>query len=401
MAVAREVFTVKRLTQQIRRLIEDGLPQLWVEGEISNHSLNRSGHRYFTLKDTSAQISCVMWRTRVRPSFDVTDGLKVKLFGAVTVWEQGGRYQMDVQQIQKAGIGPLQIAYEELKKKLDSEGLFDVDRKFPLPDFPNSIGIVTSHSGAALKDILWSVSNRYPPVRLFLIPVKVQGDGSAEEISAAINTYNELHPVDVIVIGRGGGSLEDLWAFNEESVVRSISNSKIPVVSAVGHEVDITLSDLAADQRAPTPTAVGALVVPDIENIITILDKHARNQRRYLSNQLTNWRNKLLSVSRSYSMNVLSDRIFTERMKLDNLGRLVDHGINLHIKSLVENTKALGVRLKDLSPIETLKRGYCIVRDDEDKVINSGRKLRNGSNVNVQFSQDRVLAEVKEIILDE
>ncbi|HEX9934313.1 MAG TPA: exodeoxyribonuclease VII large subunit, partial [bacterium] len=233
------VYTVAEITREIRFHLEPRFTALWIEGEISNCKRHTSGHLYFSLKDAEAQISCVMWKGRNQGLlFRPEDGMKVLAFGNVTVYERQGKYQLDVAALRPSGMGELQLAFEALKRKLADEGLFDPDRKKPIPAFPETVGIVTSSTGAALHDIVSIASRRFPSVQLILRPVKVQGDGAAEDIAQAVREFNVFNRVDVLIVGRGGGSLEDLWAFNEEAVARAVAASRIPVVSAVGHEID-------------------------------------------------------------------------------------------------------------------------------------------------------------------
>ncbi len=285
----QNIFSVTDLTRKIKGTLEEGFSRIAVQGELSNFKHHSSGHLYFTLKDEHAQIQCVMWRSRV-PALSVTpqDGMKMIARGNVTVYEVRGNYQLDVASLQLLGAGELQIAFERLKQKLAAEGLFDQDHKKPLPQFPQRIGIVTSPTGAAIQDIINIINRRFPSTELILCPVKVQGIGAAEEIASAIDDFNNFGAVDVILVGRGGGSLEDLWAFNEEIVARSIYHSSIPVVSAVGHEIDFTIADFVADLRAPTPSAAAELIVPDRREIIEIVRNFCYTSEQIVRTKLTN-----------------------------------------------------------------------------------------------------------------
>src|ERR1041385_740171 len=264
-----KVFTVGELTRQIRGALETKFRTVWVQGEISNYKLHPSGHQYFTLKDQRAQISCVIWRdTILPPRQPLIDGAQVQVFGIVTVFEARGQYQLNVQIIQPRGVGVLQAKFEALKRKLEAQGLFASERKRPLPNFPQRIGIVTSSSGAAIRDILNVLKRRAPWLQILINPVRVQGVGAASEIAVAIRelaTPNERWPqLDLIVIARGGGSIEDLWEFNEEIVARTIVAMEIPIVSAIGHEIDFTIADFVADLRAPTPSAAAEMIARDV-----------------------------------------------------------------------------------------------------------------------------------------
>src|ERR1041385_5037073 len=276
-----KVFTVSELTRSIRGTLEAKFGAVWVQGEISNYKLHPSGHQYFTLKDQRSQISCVIWRdTMAPPRQALIDGAQVQVYGTVTVFEARGQYQLNVQIFQPRGLGLLQAKFEALKRKLEAEGLFAAERKRALPKFPRRIGIVTSPSGAAIRDMVNVLYRRAPWLQILINPVRVQGAGAAQEIAVAIRELalpNEAFgPVDLIVVTRGGGSIEDLWEFNEEIVARAIFNSAVPIVSAVGHEIDFTICDFVADLRAPTPSAAAELIVPDVTDLQRRLDRCAR-----------------------------------------------------------------------------------------------------------------------------
>src|SRR5206468_3225356 len=276
-----KVYTVGELTRQIRGILETKFGAVWVQGEISNYKLHPSGHQYFTLKDQRAQISCVIWRdTMLPPRQPLADGAQVQVYGTVTVFEARGQYQLNVQILQPRGVGLLQAKFEALKRKLQAEGLFAPERKRPLPKFPRQIGIVTSPTGAAIRDILNVLKRRAPWLQILINPVRVQGTGAAQEIAVAIRelaTPNEnWRPLDLIVVTRGGGSIEDLWEFNEEIVARTIADVNLPIVSAVGHEIDFTICDFVADLRAATPSAAAELIVPDVADLRRNLDNCAR-----------------------------------------------------------------------------------------------------------------------------
>ncbi len=293
--VAR-VLSVAELTRSIRNLLEAQFGTVWVQGEISNYKKHPSGHQYFTLKDQRAAIACVIFRNTLPPfPIPLTDGMQVQVYGNVTVFEARGQYQLSVQILQSRGLGLLQAKFEALKRKLEAEGLFDVARKRPLPKFPRRIGIVTSPSGAAIQDMLNILRRRAPGVQVLINPVRVQGSGASLEIATAIRELSAPNeswkPLDVLVVARGGGSIEDLWEFNEEIVARAIIHSAIPVVSAVGHEVDFTIADFVADLRAPTPSAAAELIVPDVRDL--------ERRTRELQNSLEKcWRNFLAQAAR-------------------------------------------------------------------------------------------------------
>src|SRR5437016_1817177 len=296
-----KVFSVSELTRSIRGTLEAKFGGIWVQGEISNYKLHPSGHQYFTLKDQRAQISCVIWRdTMLRPPrkhSGLADGAQVQVYGTVTVFEARGQYQLNVQVLQPRGVGLLQAKFEALKRKLETEGLFAAERKRPLPRFPRRIGIVTSPSGAAIRDMLKVLRRRAPWLQILINPVRVQGTGAAQEIAVAIRELavpNEAFaPFDLIVVTRGGGSVEDLWEFNEEIVARAIFHSPVPIISAVGHEIDFTICDFVADLRAPTPSAAAELIVPDIIDLQRRIDGCARVLTRQLLNQVRDAQQRL------------------------------------------------------------------------------------------------------------
>src|SRR5213595_2254211 len=288
-----KVFTVSELTRSIRGTLETKFGAVWVQGEISNYKLHPSGHQYFTLKDQRAQIACVIWRDTLPRKLSgqpLVDGTQVQVYGTVTVFEARGQYQLNVQILQPRGIGLLQAKFEALKRKLEAEGLFAAERKRPLPKFPRRIGVITSPGGAAIRDVLNVLRRRAPWLQILINPVRVQGAGAAQEIAVAIREFTlpseAFAPLDLIMITRGGGSIEDLWEFNEEIVARAIFNSAVPIVSAVGHEIDFTICDFVADLRAPTPSAAAELIVPDVVDLRRQIDSCARTLSRQLLNRV-------------------------------------------------------------------------------------------------------------------
>lgn len=397
----QDILSVSELSRRIRQLLEDGIPLVWVEGEISNYKQHSSGHRYFTLKDSDAQIACVMWRTRRKPDFDLCDGISLRVFGNVTVWEKGGRYQLDVQVVMPVGKGDLQAAFEELKNRLNKEGLFDQERKKSLPRFPSAIGIATSPTGAAVRDLIWGFKTRYPPAELYLVPVAVQGQGAAEQIAAAIETFNRLNIVDLIIIGRGGGSLEDLWAFNEEIVVRAIAASMLPVVSAVGHEVDLTLSDLAADVRAPTPTAAAGLVVPDRADLSDILAERSTAFHRSIMRNISLWKERIGAVTRAYGFRRVESRIGEERRRLDEIESRFARGVHQRYRDSMNKLNAVRLQLSALSPDAVLKRGFCIAQQQNEALVRSYSELSIGEEISLRFHTGGAAANILEVWKDD
>ena len=388
------ILSVSELTRRIKSVLEVDFSNLTVQGEISNCKLHSSGHLYFTLKDESSQIQAVMWRNRAAGLFFTPqDGMKVVARGKITVYEVRGVYQIDVVQLQPIGIGELQLAFERLKERLAAEGLFDAKLKKSIPRYPTSIGIVTSPTGAAIRDMLNIIGRRFPAVELILCAVKVQGEGAAHEIAQAIGDLNKFGRVDVIIAGRGGGSLEDLWAFNEELVARAIYASKIPVISAVGHEIDFTIADFVADLRAPTPSAAAELVVPDYHEIL----EHLRNFQYTIVQQLTEMiasqREKILSVLRSYSLNRPFDLVRQYSQRLDELKRTLTRSVGQRIAMLSQQVSSYKKRVESLNPRLVLERGYAMVFRSGD-VIGSVKLLRAEDDVQIKFHDGEIPAKI-------
>jgi exodeoxyribonuclease VII large subunit len=391
----KKISTVTEITRQIKLSLEQRFPRVWLEGEISNCKHHTSGHLYFTLKDEGAQISAVMWRSRVasllvRPE----DGMKVIARGAVTVYPPRGNYQIDVDQLQPQGVGELQLAFERLKQKLSAEGLFDPDRKKPLPEFPERIGIITSETGAALQDIRSVLSRRFPSLEVVLRPAKVQGIGAAEDVVRAIEEMNRYGRIDVLIIGRGGGSLEDLWAFNEEAVARAIAASEIPTISAVGHEVDFSIADFVADLRAPTPSAAGELVVRDRTELLEVIRNICYTMRTTLEDRVAASREQVGTILASYSFNKPFDLLRQNAQRVDELERSLVKTIVHRMQSATQRTVAAQNQLKALSPDRVLKRGYTMVRKAGRIVSHSGG-LTAGDSAVIHFHDGEVPTTVK------
>ena len=391
----KNIISVSEITHRIKLVLEEGFADLWVEGEISNFKRHSSGHIYFTLKDESAQIQAVMWRGRARSLFFTPqDGMKVIAHGSISLYEVRGQYQINVAQLQPLGVGELQVAFEKLKRKLETEGLFDAAHKRPLPAFPERIGIVTSSTGAAIRDIFTVISRRFPAVELILIPVHVQGSEAAGEIASAIQEFNEYGSVDVLIVGRGGGSLEDLWAFNEEIVARAIYNSKIPVVSAVGHEIDFTIADFVADLRAPTPSVAAELIVRDRTEILDNVHGFIYTAQRNLESIIENSRGQVKNLVQSYALKRPMDQLRQFSQRVDELERSLHRDIGHAFLLLQRNRENLHQRLFALNPQAVLKRGYTIVERD-GHLIGSAKKLRSGDDIALRFHDGSVPTIVK------
>ncbi len=395
MAIEKNVITITELTRQIKFSLESSFPRVWVEGEISNFKQHTSGHLYFTLKDEGAQISALMWRSRVANlTFQPEDGMKVIARGSITVYPPRGNYQLDVEQIQPLGLGELQLAFERLKQKLDREGLFDAEHKKPIPEFPECIGLVTSETGAALQDIRSVLSRRHPSVEVVLAPVRVQGAGAAEEIADAIKYMNQYGGIDVLIIGRGGGSLEDLWAFNEEIVARAIYASKIPTISAVGHEIDFSIADFVADLRAPTPSAAAELVVHDRSELLEDIGNLCYTMRGALDNQLSGLRTQTTSLVTSYSFNRPRDLVREFSQRVDEFERSIGISFAHAAQTVHQKYNSLQLQLQALNPGGVLKRGYAIVRK-KGRIVSSADLLDYGDEADIQFHDGTIGVKVE------
>jgi exodeoxyribonuclease VII large subunit len=428
-----QALSVSELTARIKRLLEPRFGEVWVEGELSNFKPYASGHCYFTLKDADAQLSCVLWRTAVsRLKFRPQDGAKVLARGRLSVYEPRGNYQLVVDRLEPTGIGALAAAFEALKEKLAREGLFEAARKKPLPSLPQRIGLVTSLHGAAIRDLLKVILARWPRMTLILAPVRVQGEGAAQEIAQAIAELNRLQAVDVMIVGRGGGSMEDLWAFNEEVVARAIAASRIPVISAIGHEIDFTIADFVADLRAATPSHAGELVVP----VLADLEAHLRRLQQELPagllTRLRLARARLNTLSRSWSLRdprqrveharqgldelqermdlALQQRLHLARVRLQHLERSWQHllpqrrtsEMRERLDALQQRATQAGVRrirearellagfagrLEGLSPLKVLERGYSVTLNAAGKGIRSLDEVELGTEIRTRLRQ--------------
>lgn len=393
--MAPSIYSVAELTRQIKDLLENSFPRLWVEGEISNFKRHSSGHLYFTLKDENAQISCAMWKFRAGSLlFQPQHGMKVIVEGDVQVYEKGGNYQLIVQQMQPAGVGALQMAFEQLKKKLFAEGLFDDIHKKKIPTYPEKIGVVTSPTGAAIRDIISVITRRFPGVEIILYPVRVQGEGAAKEIARAIEDFNEYGEVDVLIVGRGGGSLEDLWAFNEEIVARAIFASQIPVISAVGHEVDYSIADFVADLRAPTPSAAAEIVVRNKNEVKGELNYYQEKIAVVLSKRISDHRSGLESIRTGYAFRKPQDMIYQKIQRLDELQRNISVTMSHYLKLFRSNTDHLQKQLHAMNPTAILNRGYSICYKNGE-VVKDAAQLRIDDMVDIKLAKGRFGAEVK------
>jgi exodeoxyribonuclease VII large subunit len=408
-----KVFSVAELTRQIRGALETKFGAVWVYGEVSNYKLHPSGHQYFTLKDARAQISCVIFRNTMAPlRKPLVDGMQVQVYGGVSVFEARGQYQLSVQILQPRGLGLLLARFEALKRKLEAEGLFATERKRALPKFPRKIGIVTSPTGAAIRDMLNVLKRRAPWLQILINPVRVQGTGAAAEIAVAIRelaTPNEnWPPLDLIIVARGGGSMEDLWEFNEEIVARTIADISVPVVSAIGHEIDFTICDFVADLRAPTPSAAAELIVPDVmdlrrriegfERALTReqlnrmrdaqqrLDLARENLRRHIAHKIDNCKRALIQMARTIQAHSPLRELMLRRNRFVDLRRRLTESPQRILETARHRFREAEGMLRVLGPAATLRRGYSITTDDRGKLIRTVASVRPKMKIRTRVS---------------
>lgn len=439
------ILTVSQLTRLVRGTLEDHFPDVWLEGEVSNLRAPGSGHLYCTLKDQESQIRVVLFRsTALRLRFALREGMQIIVRGRLSLYEPRGEYQLIIDYVEPKGVGALQLAFEQLKERLAAEGLFDPARKRPLPAFPDTVGVVTSLSGAAIKDIAAVLRRRCPAVRVLIAPVPVQGEGSAKLIAAAVDALNACGAVDVIIVGRGGGAWEDLWSFNDEAVVRAIAASRVPVVSAVGHEIDITLADFVADLRAPTPSAAAEAVVPVLSEVVGRLGELERRVRRAMMRHCdaeryrlhrclhgliglrlriqTAWqrvdervsdarrivfatvsgmrehtaavRHRLLTRSPSIS-------IHGHRLVVPQLVKRLEHHMQQSLARRAQQVRHGMASLHGLSPLAILKRGYSILQSHPDgRVVRRATDVEVGQDVSARLEVGGLLCTVKKRMQD-
>ncbi|HEX9136328.1 MAG TPA: exodeoxyribonuclease VII large subunit [Nitrospirota bacterium] len=389
------ILTVTHLTIQIKNLLEGNFPDIWVEGEISNLSIPQSGHAYFTLKDEQSQIRSVLFRSAQRfLKFTLQHGMQVICRGRVSVYEPRGEYQLIVDYIEPKGIGALQLAFEQLKAKLEKEGLFDLDHKRPLPLLPQRIGIITSPTGAAIRDMLRVIKRRHPRMHILIYPVPVQGIEAAPAIVEAIQYFNQNQNVEVMIVGRGGGSLEDLWAFNEEPVARAIYASKIPVISAVGHETDYTISDFVADLRAPTPSAAAEMVVKSEESFREFISSLESSLIKRIRQQIDLTRASLREFTR-----LLGDprRLLEQYVqRVDELTGRLATGLRHHVRRDRALLTALTAGLDHLNPLGILSRGYSVTRKlPEGVILKDASYVRPGDLLNTKLHNGEIISRVE------
>ena len=402
-SVSDAPLSVSALSAQIKGTLEDAFPRVSVVGEVSNFSRPQSGHCYFTLKDDNAQIRAVVWRgTASRLKFDLSDGLEIVCQGKIDVYAPRGSYQLVVDQAQPKGVGSLELAFRQLREKLAREGLFDQDRKQSIPRFPRRIGFVTSPTGAAVRDFLQVLDRRWRGVEVLVIPARVQGEGAAEEIADGIAVANRLSdPLDVLVVGRGGGSLEDLWCFNEEVVVRAIANSRVPIISAVGHEIDVTLSDFAADVRALTPSEAAERAVPSAEEVghrvASLNDRLHNTLRRRHANYAD--RVQLLSARRPLAHPHATIELFKQR--LDDLSQSATRQMRQSFALSGSRMATLAGVLESLSPLGVLQRGYSLTQDDKGELIRGIKGIKSGDEIVTRVADGKIVSTVNSTASEE
>ena len=391
-----EPLSVTELNKYIKNTVaeDEFLNNVYVKGEISNFKHHYTGHMYFTLKDGTSLIKCIMFKTaNATLNFVPKDGMKVLILGTVAVYERDGVYQIYCKAMKEDGIGSLYQAYEELKRKLEQEGYFSVSHKKPIPFMPQTIGVLTSKTGAVIRDIINVSTRRNPNVHIRLYPVPVQGEGAGEKIADAIKFMNENKLADVLIVARGGGSLEDLWPFNEEIVAHAIYNSEIPIISAVGHETDFTIADFVADLRAPTPSAAAELAVADIKEVKEKINTYKSRAKLALKKKIEYMRLLYEKTSQSRVFTNPAQKINEYYITVDNIMKNLENSINIKMKDSRGKSTELIAKLDTLSPLKTLTRGYCLVQQDGN-LINSSKMLKKDDKITLRFNDGTKEAQV-------
>jgi len=397
---ARKVLTVSQVTRQVKSIVEQRFGGLWIEGEVTGFKRHASGHWYFSLRDAGAVISAVVWRSSAeRIRFEPADGLEVIAFGRLSVYEPQGKYQLYIDRLEPKGIGAAELAFRQLCDRLREEGLFEADRKRPLPAFPRRLALVTSADGAAVRDMIQVLRRRCPVTSVLVVPVRVQGDGAAAEIASAIRYVNKwadrLGGIELLIVGRGGGAREDLAAFNDEGLARAIAGSQLPVVSAVGHETDVTLADLVADRRALTPTEAAERAVPVIADIVKGLGQRRRQLDRVIDRMLERAGRRVAELGRRRCLNDPRDRLLRLGQRLDELQDALERGTDRRLRSAADRLGAAAAGLEALSPLRVLARGYALVRKaDTGAVVRRADETALGDVLSVQLGEGRVNARV-------
>lgn len=389
-----KVATVSQINGYVKKILDHNivLNNIWIKGEISNFKHHYSGHLYITLKDEGGVLKAVMFRSSAQSlAFEPSDGMKVLARGRISVYEAGGSYQLYIEEMIPDGVGELYIAYEQLKKQLEEEGLFDERHKKPIPQFPKRVGVVTASTGAAVRDIINVITRRYPMAEIVIYPAQVQGNGAAESVVRAIEYFNATQEVDTLIVGRGGGSIEDLWAFNEEITARAIFASKIPIISAVGHETDFTIADFVADLRAPTPSAAAEIAVPSVIELMNRIN----TCRQRISKNITGHIESGRLLLRRFKMKTPKDKIDDYNLKLDSLLRTMENSFKMKDMSLKKQLASAAAKLDALSPLQTLARGYSIPTAEDGTVIRSAKDMKKGMEFTLRLKDGSAECEVK------
>jgi exodeoxyribonuclease VII large subunit len=424
----KHIYTVTEITQNIKLLLERNFNGIWIEGEVSNFRPSNAGHYYFSLKDETSVIQAVVFsRINKDIKFRIEDGLKVICFGNIEVYAPRGQYQIIIEKIEPKGIGSLQLALEQLKEKLEKEGLFAAEHKKPMPYLPSRIGVVTSLTGAAIKDILKVLERRFKDIHIIINPVRVQGEGAKEDIAQAIGDFDRLNQqsplsqqIEVLIVGRGGGSIEDLWAFNEEMVARAIYNSRIPIISAVGHERDWTIADLVADLRAPTPSVAAELVIPKKEDLSEELDSLISRLKRILQDSVLSFketiddlihrlclnaghiwelnRNQLISATKKLALLNPAAMIAQYKTRMLDLARQIYVHTDHFLKLKASEFSGLIEKLSSLNPLDILARGYSVTfKMPEGKIIKDAKYIKTGETIKTKVYKGEILSTVKQV----
>jgi exodeoxyribonuclease VII large subunit len=403
------VFGVGELTRDIKRLLEDAHGAVWVEGEVSNHKTPASGHQYLTLKDQEAPLACMLSRgVALRMRFDLQDGMQVIARGRLTVYVPRGEYQLQIEEVRPKGIGSLELAFRQLKEKLSVKGYFKPERKKKLPRIPRRVALITSGTGSAVRDMLEILGRRWPAAEVWVAPVRVQGEGAREEIAAAIERINKiagpgttskLGPVDVLILGRGGGSLEDLWPFNEEIVANAIYNSRIPVVTGIGHEDDLTIADMVADKRALTPSEAAEHVVPNQTDVVKWLAGLEARCQALLTRNLELARSRLDALAGRHCFREPLQRIQEEERRLDDLLERLRRAMQQRLGQACDRLEAQVAQLESLSPLNVLARGYSLTRKEADRsVVRTAAQVQPGDRLLIHLHQGEIITRVEAVV---
>jgi len=393
-----KVFTVLEINKYIKYLFERDLilRSIWVQGEVSNFKKHSSGHLYFTLKDSQSAISCVMFKTAASYlKFQIENGMQVLLCARVSLYEKTGQYQLYVDEVQPDGKGSVYMAYIQLKEKLSKEGLFAAEHKKKIPEYPKTVGIITSPTGAAVRDIIKVSKRRNPSVSLVLAPALVQGEDAPKDIVKAIRLMNEWKKADVIILGRGGGSVEDLQAFNSEEVARAVYSSKIPIISAVGHEIDFTITDFTADMRAATPSAAAELAVPQISESLGLIKSKQDRMYNALNMLISDYKYRMEFLHKKLVLRNPAEQVYQTQIYLERLQKQMQRAVRLSIENRKRQLVYSIDKLEAVSPLSVLKRGYTIVYDENMNTVKSIDGLKVSDTVNIQFEDGYVKAEIK------